>query len=80
MNLLFNCKRPTEPGQYLCSRFHFDEYIQPEFVLIKINTDNTGLIYNSHLTNASLDRIEKEALWWGPFELENQDLVQNLSI
>lgn len=76
MNLLFNCDRPTNPGQYLCSRFHFGEYWQPEFVKISIDPDDQELMYHGCLTNTSLDRIEKEALWWGPIELESQDLIR----
>ena len=77
--ILFNCERPTKPGQYLCSRFHFGEQWQPEFVTIKIDPDDQELTYNGHLTVTSLDRIEKEALWWGPIELENQDLIRKPS-
>lgn len=70
------CNRPTEPGTYLCSRYHFGDHWSAELVRIKIDPDDQELMYSGHLTYTTLDRIENNALWWGPIYLDgHMDLM-----
>jgi hypothetical protein len=66
MKCIPKCKRPTEPGVYICLR---ENVANHELVIIRYDNNN-NLYYIGGISVFPLNKLEQAALFWGPIELE----------
>lgn len=61
------CGRPTQPGMYICQR---GSRSQPGLVRVEVNPDGLEIIGDG-VGVFALDKLESDALFWGPICLQD---------